>query len=72
MLRASVGPQRANDVLEGIRRRRQQEQPFSAIESAPPENLGAVLSSESAAMAALVLAHISPTVSAAVLSGRSP
>jgi flagellar motor switch protein FliG len=69
MLRASVGPQRASDVLEGIRRRRQQEQPFAAIESAPPENLGAVLASESAAMAALVLAHISPTVSAAVLSG---
>lgn len=67
LLQAAVGPQRSQAVLDQIRARRVQERPFFALEDESPELLGRVLSTESAAVAALVLAHLAPLLSANVL-----
>jgi len=67
MLESSVGAQRATEVLAAIRDRRLRERPFLNIERHPPESLARVLVGESPAVAALVLAHLDPSASAAVL-----
>jgi flagellar motor switch protein FliG len=68
MLGAALGPQRAELLLEQIHARRLQERPFLSLEEVSADRLGRVLQVESAAVTALVLAHLEPSVSATVLS----
>jgi len=72
LLSESLGPQRAREVVAEIAERRLHERPFLAIEDEAPETLAAVLKSESAAVGSLVLAHLDPSSSAAVLSTFEP
>lgn len=67
ILTGALGAERAEKVLARIRERRMLEQPFSELERANPYALGTVLRSESPAVAALVMAHLSPAFSAACL-----
>lgn len=67
LLVATVGEEMAERTLAAIRARRLDERPFLALESHPPRRIGAALASESEAVAALVLAHLEPALSAEVL-----
>ena len=67
MLEGALGPQRSQTLLEQIQARRLQERPFLSLEEVSAQQLASVLQDESAAVAALVLAHLAPALSAGVL-----
>lgn len=67
LLASGLGEEQAREVLAEIQRRRQLERPFLAIEGASPRALSALLEKESDAAVAVVLAHLDPALSAAVL-----
>ena len=56
-----------DELMKGILERRTADRPFLEIERHPPASIARVLQSESAAVGALVLAHLEPARSAAVL-----
>jgi flagellar motor switch protein FliG len=68
ILGGSLGEERGRDVISRIEERRMQERPFAALEPFPPEAIARVLQGESPAVAALVLSHLDPTLSAAILT----
>lgn len=72
MLSQTLGKAQAEEVFEKISQRLLHERPFISIESAPPANIAKVLIDESDAVAALVLAHVDPSVSAGVLGAFPP
>ena len=68
LLETGLGQERAQELLGEIRRRRQVERPFAAIESASPVAIARALGPESDAAVAVVLAHLDPQTSALVLA----
>ena len=68
LLETSLGKDRASSFLEHVRRRRRLERPFATIETRSADRVAAALGEESPAVAALVLAHLDPAQSAAVLA----
>jgi flagellar motor switch protein FliG len=68
ILTQTFGAKEADRVLRGIHSRRRQDQPLGFIESVAPEIVSRVLAEESTAIVSLVLAHVSPSLSAAVLN----
>lgn len=67
ILTRSLGRPKADGVLQEILERRATEHPFGALEEHPPSLLGRILREESNAVAALVLSHLSPRISAEAL-----
>ncbi|MEM7515623.1 MAG: FliG C-terminal domain-containing protein [Planctomycetota bacterium] len=67
-LASALGEERADAVLDGIQKRRLEENPFADIESHSAVVIGAALEAESPAAVALVLAHLDPALSASVLA----
>jgi len=67
MLEQTLGKEMAGSVFEKIHQRLLQERPFISLESESAFNLARALGGESDAVAALVLAHIDPSLSADVL-----
>jgi flagellar motor switch protein FliG len=67
LLATGLGETQAAEVLAEIQRRRQLERPFLAIEDCSPRALSSLLERESDAAVAVVLAHLDPALSAAVL-----
>lgn len=67
ILEQSYGRDEADRVIGDIHMRRRREQPFGFIEGLSGELVGRVLREESPAIVALVLSHVSPSVSSAVL-----
>lgn len=67
LLVAGLGENPADRVLGTIQRRRRMERPFVTIERAPASAIRRVLSKESPAAVAVVLAHLDPSLSAVVL-----
>jgi len=67
LLEQSFGKKRATQVIDAMVLRRVSDRPFLEIEDAPAEKIAAVLKGESAAVTALVLAHLDPALSANVL-----
>ncbi len=57
----------ADELLRSIQERRLADRPFLELERHPPEDVARVLREESAAVAALVLAHMDPSRAASVL-----
>lgn len=72
MLEEAFDADRAGQVMEEIRRRRELEQPFGAAEAYAPETIAAALSQETPASAAIVLSHLDPGVSANIISNLDP
>jgi len=72
MLEKTLGKQQAGALFDKIQQRLLQERPFLSIESAAPVNLFRALEEESDAVAALVLAHVDPALSAEVLGLFEP
>ncbi|MEZ6014500.1 MAG: FliG C-terminal domain-containing protein [Planctomycetota bacterium] len=68
ILESSYGKDEAERVIREIHMRRRREQPFGFVEGLPGELVGRVLREESPAIVSLVLSHVSPTVSSAVLA----
>lgn len=68
MLEETFGAARADHVLRDIDSRNEREYPFRSVERYAPQSIAAVLHSESPAVAAVVLAHLTPATSASVLS----
>jgi flagellar motor switch protein FliG len=68
LLDNSLGKDKSASFLEHVRRRRRLERPFAAVESRPADRIASALREESPAVAALVLAHLDPAQSAAVLA----
>ncbi|MBL8861978.1 MAG: hypothetical protein JNK02_08185 [Planctomycetes bacterium] len=66
-LESGVGPERAAAVLAQMRENRRLERPFVAIENARPEHVAKAIAGESTAVRALVVSHLPPKLSAAVL-----
>ena len=67
MLEASVGQERAENILSSLQERRVHERPFLELETQAPERIHWALKDESPAVNALVLAHVDPAVSASVM-----
>lgn len=67
LLSQSFGPERSRAVLKEIEERRLRERPFNALDAYEPFEIARVLREESAAVAALVLAHLDPAQSADIL-----
>lgn len=72
MLDASLGQERARDVLEAIHARRRVEKPFEFLEKEEADRIAAVLEDEKPSVIALVLAHIDPNRSAEFLAVMDP
>jgi len=72
LLSQGVGAQTSRDVVERIRERRLQEHPFLELETMPAETVARALRQESPAVCSLVLAHLDPAVSAAILGVFDP
>jgi flagellar motor switch protein FliG len=72
LLEQTLGKQQATAVFDKIEQRLVQERPFLAIEHEPAANIAKALGDESDAVAALVLAHLDPEMSAEVLSSLPP
>lgn len=72
LLEGAVGRERASALVSEIRARRRVERPFASLERAPEPAVHAVLARESAAVVALVLAHLDPERSARLLSRCDP
>lgn len=68
LLEQTLGKQQATALFDKIEQRLLQERPFLAIEHEPAANVARVLASESDTVAALVLAHLDPSLSAEVLA----
>jgi len=68
LLRAALGNERGDEVVNEICSRREEETPFSEVEGFSPQAIAQALAAESPAVSALVLAHLEPAVSARVLS----
>lgn len=68
LLGTSFGEKRCEEILREIRERRLHERPFANIEGYPPGAIGRALAQESAAVGALVLAHLDPKQSAGVIA----
>lgn len=68
LLENSLGKDKSASFLEHVRRRRRLERPFAAIEGRSADRVASALLEESPAVAALVLAHLDPAQSAAVLA----
>ena len=66
LLEAGIGKDKARTVLTEIHERRRSERPFARIEANPPTMIGRALREESAAVAALVLAHLDTKLSRCV------
>lgn len=69
LLESSFGTEEAERVISGIHARRRREQPFGFLDTADPSLISRVLHEETPAVVALILSHVSPTVSADVLAG---
>jgi flagellar motor switch protein FliG len=67
ILESSYGRDESERVIREIHQRRRREQPFGFVEGLSGELVGRVLREESPAIVALVLSHVSPSVSSAVL-----
>jgi len=67
ILESSYGRDESERVIREIHMRRRREQPFGFVEGLSGELVGRVLREESPAIVALVLSHVSPSVSSAVL-----
>ena len=63
---------RSDELMKQIQERRLASRPFLELERRPPLELARLLQSESAAVAALVLAHLEPTQTALVLAHFPP
>ena len=72
MLEQTLGKEQAGSVFEKIQQRLLQERPFIAIEKESGFDIARGLADESNAVAALVLAHIDPALSADVLGALPP
>lgn len=72
LLETAIGKEKSKSVLGEIHERRRHERPFAKIESFPSPLVGRALREESAAVSALVLAHVDPKFSAEVLSSFEP
>jgi flagellar motor switch protein FliG len=72
LLESAYGAERSRQVLADLRERRKREHPFEFIQLHPPEQVAQALASESAAISALVLAHVAPDLSGAVLGSMEP
>ncbi|MDE0896126.1 MAG: hypothetical protein OSB10_06035 [Planctomycetota bacterium] len=68
MLETSFGPKRADKVLVEIDTRNEMEFPFREVDNYAPSSIASVLRNESIAVASVVLAHLAPSSSAAVLA----
>lgn len=69
ILENTYGSEEAERVISAIHERRKQDQPFGFLEQAIPENVVRILVDESPMVISLVLAHVSPKLSAEVLGG---
>tara|TARA_R110002126_G_scaffold177860_3_gene326855 strand:+ start:585 stop:1607 length:1023 start_codon:yes stop_codon:yes gene_type:complete len=67
ILASTYGVEEADRVLRDIHIRRRKEQPFGFLDGYQAEIIARVLQNESPAIVSLILAHVSPAVSAAVL-----
>ncbi|MEM7309983.1 MAG: FliG C-terminal domain-containing protein [Planctomycetota bacterium] len=67
LLVGALGEEKAGEVLTAIRERQLLERPFLAVEQADPFAVGKLLTRESPAVAAVVIAHLTPSFSAAAL-----
>jgi flagellar motor switch protein FliG len=72
LLESAIGKDKAKTVLNEIHERRRHERPFSRLEKLPSVVVGRALRQESAAVAALVLAHLEPKLSAEILGVFDP
>jgi len=72
MLEEAFGDERAAEVMEEMRRRRENERPFEAAEAYHPETIAAALAQEAPSAAAVVLSHLDPSVSANIISELEP
>ena len=72
MLEQTLGKPQASNLFDKIQQRLVQERPFLSIESEAPVNLFMALEEETDAVAALVLAHVDPSLSAEVLGMFAP
>ena len=68
LLGEGVGPQASREIVDRLRERKIHERPFFELERVPAEDLARALVDESPAVSAVVLAHLDPGQSAAVLS----
>jgi len=68
MLETTFGPSRADKVLVEIDTRNQMEFPFREVDNYAPANIASVLRNESVPVSSVVLAHLDPSTSAAVLA----
>lgn len=72
ILEEAFGADRATEVLDEIRQRQLQEQPFCDIEHFHPSVLALALRDESPTSAAIVLSHIDPALSAEAIGHLNP
>lgn len=72
LLETSLGKDKSKVVLNEIHERRRHERPFARLEKLPSAVIGRALREESAAVAALVLAHLEPKFSGEILSLFEP
>jgi flagellar motor switch protein FliG len=72
MLEKTLGKQQAHELFDDIQQRLVQERPFLSIENEAPVNLFVALEEEPDTVAALVLAHVDPALSAEVLGRFEP
>jgi flagellar motor switch protein FliG len=72
LLESSLGKDKSKIVLNEITERRRHERPFARLEKLPSAVVGRALREESAAVAALVLAHLEPKLSAEILAAFEP
>lgn len=72
LLETAIGRDKSKTVLNEIHERRRHERPFAKIEKLPSSVVGRALREESAAVSALVLAHVDPKFSAEVLASFEP
>lgn len=67
ILASTFGSEDADRVLRDIHTRRRKEQPFGFLDAYQAEIIARVMQDESPAIVSLILAHVSPAVSASVL-----
>jgi flagellar motor switch protein FliG len=72
ILEASFGTERAQEMVREIEERHRRAQPFEFIEAYQPLQVVSVLANESPGVMALLMAHVAPSFSAAVLSRYEP
>lgn len=72
LLDTAIGKDKSKVVLHEIHERRRHERPFARLEKQPSMLIGNALRAESPAVAALVLAHLEPKLSAEILSAFEP